>query len=124
MKDTDDWSALEFDARGMLCDTAAAPQYPPPPDYTWTLIEQWGLTAAVFGQNVGISTAAGYEYNLRTASDIWSEPEGLFVHVITERQWQEWQAIPDGFRPERPRHARAVPTRSVWVYHAAPPRNA
>lgn len=120
-----DWDDLAIDGHGNLCDLAAAPTFPPPPDYTWTLIEQFELLTPVFGQVAADASTWGQNRQImRVVSDLYSDSSGRWVRLVTDKQWDAWQAIPAGVRPPFPRWARAVSVQYVWVMHEAPQNGA
>lgn len=110
----DPLSRLQFDAFGRFVDLdeMEIERYPAPPPVRWVPVDDLPY---VQGMRVAVTSRRGPQYDLRAATEVFSDDTGRYVNVVEEwRFFAYYQAPAEGRPPVVPR-AACLPTRLVWA---------
>lgn len=112
--DEDPLGQLQFDAFGHLVDLdeMELERYPAPPAVRWVPVDDLPY---VQGMRVAINSRKGPVYDLRAATEVFSDDSGRFVNVVEEWRFFAWHQIPVAERPPLVPRSTCLPTRLVWA---------
>lgn len=110
----DPLAQLQFDAFGRFVDLdeMELERYPAPPPPRWVPVDDLPY---VQGMRVAINSAKGPKYNLRAATEVFTDDTGRYVNVVEEWRFFAWHHMPADERPPVVPRSACVPTRLVWA---------
>jgi hypothetical protein len=115
-EDYDELDRFAVDGRGILHDLTSArlKRYPQPaPIVPIPVVD----SPNVLGSRVICVNQRGPIYDLRAASDVFTDESGTWVRIVSERRWYAWlEESPESRGAACPR-AVAWPAANVWVEH-------
>jgi hypothetical protein len=105
---------LALDGHGVLHDLSSArrKKFPQPPAVVAVPVED---VASVYGRRVVHQREDGPVYDLRAASEVFTDSSGSWIKVVREWRWYAWLATPKQSRPQICPRAIALATLNVWV---------
>jgi hypothetical protein len=110
----EDAKDLALDGHGVVHDLSSArrKKFPQPPAVIAVPVDD---VASVYGRRVVHQKEDGPVYDLRAASEVFTDSSGSWIKVVREWRWYAWLATPAAARPEVCPRAIALATLNVWV---------
>lgn len=105
---------LQFDAFGRLVDLdeMELERYTAPPAVRWVPVDD---LPHVQGLRVATNSRQGPQYDMRAATDVFTDDTGNYVSIVEEWRWYLWHQLPAEERPTMVPRAICLPTRLVWA---------